>query len=161
MNSLIFEKYRDRMQLTETWLSTHDFLPLFKASIHRYIIFTRIFLFFLPHDGFTSTYCILVFYYFPLNYSWPLFSRYMSLLFIRNIISLLRDVFYFIWSLCFYSIFIAYLWLCNIFFTPSITLSNLNIIVKVEMQFLNLLSQLITFLRYSLSDWRFFMLMLS
>lgn len=46
MNSLIFEKYREKMQLTETWLSTHDFLPLLKASIHRYIILARIFLFF-------------------------------------------------------------------------------------------------------------------
>lgn len=38
MNNLIFGKYRDKMELTETWLSAQDFLPLVKASIHRYII---------------------------------------------------------------------------------------------------------------------------
>lgn len=124
----------------------HPWFSALTQGLHSQIYYPcQNFPFFLPHDGFTSTYCILVLYYFPLNYSWPLFSKYMSLLFIRNIISLLRDVFYLIWSLCFYSIFIAYLWLCNIFFTPSITLSNLNIIVKVEMQFLNLLSQAYNF----------------
>lgn len=38
MNYLIFVKYKDKMEITEFLLSTHDFLPLVKASIQRYIL---------------------------------------------------------------------------------------------------------------------------
>lgn len=66
MNYLIFVKHKDKMELTESWLSTHDFLPLAKTSNQRHILLSLSEFLLFSHEDFMGTYCILVFYYFSL-----------------------------------------------------------------------------------------------
>lgn len=89
MNYLIFEKYKDKIELTESWFSTHDFLPLVKASLQRYTILSlsEFLLFFSLSWGFYEHTLYSGFLLFPTNYSWSLFSKSVSLLFIQNVIT--------------------------------------------------------------------------